>query len=378
MVIGFDAKRAFRNNTGLGNYSRILLCSLATLQDDIECILYSPKMSGEYTKFFSSYAKISTRQPSGIYRWFPNTWRSIGISRLMRDDRIEIYHGLSHELPHLLSRRIYRVVTIHDLVAWRYPQYFSTIDAIIHRIKMKHACKTSDIVVAISEQTKRDLIEFAHVPEEKIRVLYQSCDEQFWMPIAAERVETVRNTYNLPEKYLITIGTVEERKNQLAIVEAMQRLPDDIHLVIIGRPKGKYGKSVQKAITESRTTHRIHWIHNADFEDFPALYAGSIASVYVSRFEGFGIPILESMCSGTAVLTSNCSSMPEVGGDAVLYANPDDLDEIAHQMQRLVEDSQLRNELIARGRERIQLFSAQHISDQYRQLYKELMQNRKR
>ncbi|KWW31649.1 MAG: Glycosyltransferase [bacterium P3] len=372
MIIGFDAKRAFRNNTGLGNYSRMLICSLASAHQDVQVILYAPQMSGYYKSFFSSYANISTRQPRGWRSLLPSLWRGFGISRHLQGDRVNIYHGLSHELPHLIPSRIRRVVTIHDLVAWRYPQYFNVIDAFIHRVKMRHSCHSADIVVAISEQTKNDIIHYLHIPESKIRVLYQSCDEIFWQPVTEEDIASVRQSYHLPDRYIISVGTVEERKNQLAIIEALSRLPEWVHLVLVGRSRGRYGRLVRRSIEEKGLSQRVHWLTDARFSDFPALYAASSAAAYMSFFEGFGIPILEAMCSGTVVLTSNCSSMPEVGGDAVLYADPRRSDEIAAQLLRLLTDDVLRADLLSRSRQRIQRFTAEKIGDDFYRLYVEL------
>ena len=373
MVIGFDAKRAFRNNTGLGNYSRMLVCSLASSHQDVRSILYAPQMSGYYKTFFSCYANISTHQPQGWRRFFPSLWRGFGISRHLKEDRVDIYHGLSHELPHLIPSGIRRVVTIHDLVAWRYPQYLGKMEAAMHRIKMCHSCNIADVVVAISEQTKRDIMEFMHIPESKIRVLYQSCDELFWEPVTPEAIASARDTYRLPENYILSVGTVEDRKNQLNLVEAMKHLPDEVHLVIVGRARGKYGKTVQRAIADGTLSQRVHWLHNVEFSDFPALYAGSRAVAYVSRFEGFGIPILEAMCSGAVVLTSNCSSMPEVGGDAVLYADPEQPAEIAKQLMRLWSDEALCADLRSRSRERIQQFTQEKVSQEFYKLYCEVL-----
>ena len=221
MVIGFDAKRAFQNNTGLGNYSRMLLCGLASEHQNLRAFLYSPRISGEYAKYFSGYANISTRTPSSIDRFFPDIWRRFGVTVHLSEDKVKLFHGLSHELPHGIPRSIKRVVTMHDLIVWRYPQFYKPLDRVVHRIKQRHSCRIADMVVAISEQTKRDLMEYLHVPESKIRVIYQSCDPMFWEPVAESDIDYVRSTYHLPEKYVICVGTIEERKNQLAVVKAM-------------------------------------------------------------------------------------------------------------------------------------------------------------
>lgn len=377
MIIGYDAKRAFQNTTGLGNYSRMLVCGLASEFQDFHAFLYAPKVSGFYKSFFSCYANISSRSPRGFDRWLPSLWRNFGVSMHLTGDNVQLYHGLSHELPHRIPSKIKKIVTVHDLVSWRFPQYFSPIDALIHRVKMLHSCKIADVVVAISNQTKSDLVEFMKVPENKIRVLYQSCDPMFWQPVEASDIEIVKEKYLLPEKYVIAVGTIEERKNQLAVVEAMEKLPDDIHLILVGKRRGKYGSQVAEEVAKQGFTSRIRMIENADFEDFPALYANSMASVYMSKFEGFGIPILEAMCSGTPVLTSNCSSMPEVGGDAVLYADPNSVDDIAAQLKRLVGDEALRADLLKKAEVQKQKFSEKRVTAAFHDLYTELIEGDK-
>lgn len=357
MVIGFDAKRAFQNNTGLGNYSRMLLCGLASEHQNLRAFLYSPRISGEYAKYFSGYANISTRTPSSIDRFFPDIWRRFGVTVHLSEDKVKLFHGLSHELPHGIPRSIKRVVTMHDLIVWRYPQFYKPLDRVVHRIKQRHSCRIADVVVAISEQTKRDLMEYLHVPESKIRVIYQSCDPMFWEPVAESDIDYVRSTYHLPEKYVICVGTIEERKNQLAVVKAMAQLPADVHLVIVGKNHGGYHAVLSGAIRSNGLTERVHILHDADFEDFPALYAGAVASVYMSLFEGFGIPILESMCCGTPVVTSNVSSMPEAGGDAALYADPKNPDEIAARLKSIIDDPVLRSQLVEKGKVQCQKFT---------------------
>lgn len=373
MVIGFDAKRAFRNNTGLGNYSRMVICGLSQAHSEVRSFLYSPSVDGEYQKFFSCYANVSTRKPSGIDRLFPNLWRRWGVTFHLKSDEIDLFHGLSHELPHGIPRSIKKVVTMHDLIVWRYPQYYKAFDRFVHRLKQRHACRIADIVVAISEQTKQDLIKFLHVPESKIRVLYQSCDQQFWEPVKEADIEYVREQYSLPEKYIICVGTVEDRKNQKAVVKAFAELPEDVHLVIVGRSHKIYGVEVKAEARSQKVADRVHYITDAEFADFPALYAGAVASVYASKFEGFGIPIIESMCCGTPVVTSNVSSMPEAGGDAALYASPDNPHEIAQQLQRLLDDPALRQECVEKGRKHIEKFSHENIVNDFYNLYCSLL-----
>ena len=179
----------------------------------------------------------------------------------------------------------------------------------------------------------------------------------------------MRSTYELPEKYIVCVGSIEERKNQVAAVQALAELPEDIHLVIVGHPHGGYIHQLNSEIKHKRLNKRVHILSDADFGDFPALYANAIASVYVSQFEGFGIPILESMCCDTPVVTSNTSSMPEAGGVAALYASPDKPHEIAQQLQRIIDSPQFRNELVEKGRQQREKFEPKRIIADFYSLY---------
>ena len=375
MVIGYDAKRAFCNRTGLGNYSRGVIAGVLRVarDNDTRAMLYTPYAEPSFADYFADMPHAVVRQPQGLWRCMPNLWRTLAPAQHVYLDDVQLYHGLSHELPLFLPAEMRKVVTMHDLIVRRYPQYFSLFDRVIHRIKQRHACRVADIVVAISEQTKRDIIEFINIPESKIRVLYQSCDEIFWMPVDDEKVAAVRKSYSLPENYIISVGTVEERKNQVAAVRALAQLPADIALVVVGRPRGSYPRQVRSAVRECRLEHRVLFLENASFADFPALYAGAIASVYMSRFEGFGIPVLESLCCDTPVVTSNISSMPEAGGDAALYADPDDVPAIAAHLRRLAEDNAFRQECIAKGRTQRMKFAPEKVSQEMLALYNSLL-----
>ena len=373
MVIGYDAKRVYKNKTGLGNYSRMLVGGVARNCHEAVCKLYSPDISGSFADFFSGDTNIEAVQPSGLARLFPHLWRSYGIATRLTSDGVQIFHGLSHELPHFIPKKVKKVVTMHDLIVWRYPHLFPLFDRTVYRTKMRHSCKIADIVVAASEQTKRDLQEFLHVPEQKIRVVYQSCDPIFWQPVTDEAKADVRSRYQLPEHYIICVGTIERRKNQASVVEALAKLPEELHLVIVGGHRTKYYDTVVATIKRLGLEPRVHIIDKAQFADFPALYANAEMSMYVSEFEGFGIPVLESMCCDTPVITSNVSSMPEVGGEAVLYVNPEEVDDIAAKALQLHNDEALRLKLVEKGRGQRKKFTTDVISRQMVDLYKEAL-----
>ena len=368
MVIAYDAKRAFCNGTGLGNYSRSVIAGAAG-SGRVDALLYTPRADSRFAHWHDGLQGVAVRRPKGLWRLAPDLWRSWARAQEVRAGEVQIYHGLSHELPCGLPRGVKKMVTMHDLIVRRFPRYFSLFDRVVHRLKQRHACRVADVVLAISEQTRRDLIDFMHVPEEKIKVVYQSCDRMFWRWRHDDRaIAAVRTKYRLAERYVVCVGTVEERKNQLAVIEACRRLPEDVQLVIVGRPRGDYGRKVVQACGG-----RVKLLGHADFADFPALYGGAVASVYLSRFEGFGIPVLESLCCDCPVVASNVSSMPEAGGDAALYAAPDDAAAVAAHLLHLLGDEALRRRCIEKGRLQKMKFAPEKVAADMMAVYRSLL-----
>ena len=373
MIIGYDAKRAFRNNSGLGNYSRMVIGGVCREGHGmVKSLLFTPTTKGRHTHYFDDIQEVEVRQPKGLWAMAGGLWRSVWSGLCARREGVDIYHGLSHELPLFLGNGVKKVVTMHDLIVRRYPEFFKPADRIIHRLKMRHACRVADMVIAISEQTKCDLVDMMHVPEEKIRVVYQSCDPIFWNPPSAT-LPPSHSAVQLPERYIIAVGTVEERKNQVAAVRALALLPEDVCLVVVGRPRGHYPQQVRRVAKELGVDHRVIFLQNAVFSDFPALYRGAVASVYMSVFEGFGIPVLESLCCDCPVVTSNVSSMPEAGGDAALYAAPDDYRTLAAHLSRLLSDPAFRNSQIEKGRTQRLKFAPEKVSQDMLALYRSLL-----
>lgn len=375
MKIGYDAKRAFRNNSGLGNYSRMVIGGIVESGAEEKELLFTPRVKGRHEHYFDELRDkgygLSVVVPNGLWKLAPSVWRSVGCVGAVKSEGVELFHGLSHELPYGLPKSVRKIVTMHDLIVLRYPEFFKWVDRVIHRVKMRHACRVADVVVAISEQTKRDLVDLMHVPEEKIRVVYQSCDPIFWNKEYKD-LEDIKSKYSLPERYVLCVGTVEERKNQATVVRALSLLPENVCLVVVGRPRGEYPAEVRRVAKESGVEDRVLFLENADFTDFPMLYNGAVASVYMSVFEGFGIPVLESLCCDTPVVTSNVSSMPEAGGDAALYAAPTDYKTIASHLRRLLDDEVFRQERIEKGRIQRMKFAPKKVTADMMAVYKSL------
>ena len=371
MVIGFDAKRAFCNATGLGNYSRMIIGGLAELHPEMELRLYTPYRTETFQSQFSDCGQVSVVEPS-VKLGSNALWRSYRVSKAIKHDGLDLFHGLSHELPHGLPSGLPAVVTMHDLAVWRFPQYFPKLDRLTYRKKQRFACDRADRIIAVSGQTKQDLIDILGVPEEKISVVYQACHPQFAAIVEQEVRQRVRSKYGLPERYVLCVGTIEERKNQRAVVQAFKALDEELHLVIVGK-KQHYAQIVEEEILRQGLSSRVRMMEGVDFADLPALYAEAVCSVYMSVFEGFGIPVLESMCCGTPVVCSNRSSLPEVGGEAALLVDPSDVEAIASAIRELATDADYRQLKSKMALEQAALFSKEKVIGDLINVYSQLV-----
>lgn len=384
MNIGFDAKRAFHNNTGLGNYSRTLINGLARLYPDNKYILFNPKRTEKYTKpAFTNVYEINPK--TFLSKRFSSIWRSTWVKKDLQKLNIQLYHGLSHEIPVGINEiNVPSVVTIHDLIFEKYPKQFNRIDVEIYRKKFRYACQHADRIIAISKQTKNDIVSLYSINEKKIDICYQSCDPAFSIPVDAAEKEKIRKKYDLPDSFFLYVGSIIERKNLLNIVKAMLLLPKsiDIPLVVIGNGRD-YKKLVEAFINENHLNKKIIFLsdrpavkNDAAFqkpETLATIYQMSTALIYPSFYEGFGLPVLEALWCRTAVITSNLSCLPETGGDAAYYVNPSSPNEIAEAMKNLFEDVRLRHSMIIKGWEHAQNFTLEKCTASVMQVYKKIL-----
>lgn len=376
MKIGFDAKRAFQNNTGLGNYSRTLISSLVKDFPGEDWFLFAPKQTTMYDLRYMPALKVVT-PAHALHRWFKSAWRSRFIVKDLLRHHINIFHGLSHELPFGIHKSgIHTVVTMHDLIFERYPEQYNPIDVLTYRRKAKYACRYANRVVAISEQTKQDLITYYHTPAEKIDVVYQSCDPAFAKTHSAADIAAMVAKYQLPSQYFLYVGSLIERKNLLGIVTAMNILKGtlDIPLVVLGSGSG-YKKKVKSYLEANGLGNRVIFLNEKarlQNEELPLLYQGAVALIYPSLFEGFGIPILEALWSRTPVITSHGSCFAETAGNAALYVNPRDSATIAEAMKKVAGDPQLVAEMREKGWQHAQQFTPEKCAATMMEVYKKI------
>ncbi len=373
MKIGFDAKRAFNNSTGLGNYSRLVILSLLENFPEHQYYLFTPTIDEKFKNIFIEYNNVEIIAPENyLHKKFHAAWRSYSIGDIVNDLSLDIFHGLSNEIPNgINSDKTKTVVTIHDLIFLRYPDYYNTIDAYIYKKKFKRACKNADLILAISKQTKADISDYFKIDDQKIKVLYQDCDDAFAKQYSTIEKENISAKYNLPKQFILSVGTIEKRKNQLTILKALAKLSSDWSLVLIGK-KTDYAKELFDFATKNNLHNRLQIFENINFEDLPIIYQCSLVFVYISEFEGFGIPLLEAMKSEIPIITSNTSSLPEVIGPNGNCISPFDNDAIVSFINNELQSKETISKILTEAKERTLLFDKNLLAKTLMDFYKEL------
>lgn len=348
MKIAFDAKRAYCNFTGLGNHSRTTLDILTRYFPDNDYVLYTPKV--KHTQLTDSYLRNSalhTVQPTG---WLKGSlWRTYRLAHEASQEKADVFHGLSNELPCGLSQKgIPSVVTIHDVAFHTFPDMYQWIDRQIYDRKWKYALSHADSIIAISESTKRDILRYYDVEKSKIRVIYQPAAPYYYTADCIRaREEKVAH-----RPFLLYVGSINSRKNLLGAVRALEMLPASVRLplVVVGNGR-EYMQEVQRYIE----AHRLHeWVEfRTKVEDaqLHELYATARAFIYPSFCEGFGLPLVEARLSGCPVISSNLSSLPEAAGPYSLLTDPHDTQALSQALDRLITDDDLHRQLSVKGRE---------------------------
>ena len=371
MRIGFDAKRLFCNHRGLGNYSRDLIRILNQYYPENQYDLFTPKIkinvpiNPENTQII---------QPTGIYKLLPSSvWRSIGIKTDIKRLGDDIFHGLSQELPVGIEKLpVKKVITFHDAIFIRYPELYPASYRKIFTMKNMQSCRIADKIIAISEQSKLDAIEFFNADPKKVEVIYQGCNNIFRQKVLPETKEQIKNKYNLPADYLLFVGAIEPRKNIAAIFHAIYQEKIDLPLVVVGR-KTDYANELIILAGELKILSKIHFLHNVETADLPAMYQMAQLLIYPSVFEGFGIPILEALCSETPVITSEGSCFEETGGKFSRYVQPHDAAEIGTAIKLVLSDSDLQKKMKSEGLIHAEKFTDDKIARNIYNVYAECL-----
>ena len=374
LTIGYDAKRALSNGTGLGNYCRTLLNDLGTTDTTDSFRLYVPDLGRDDLRsqlIMPANMKLVTPS-TGLQKALSSMWRIKGIVNDLRRDGIDIYHRLTGELPFgISSTGIKSVVTIHDLIFMRHPEYYSPINVAIYKWKFRNAIRQANRIIAISECTRRDIMELGEIDDSRIDVVYQSCDTRFHLQVSPEQKQDVRARYSLPKRYVLFVGTIEERKNALLAAQALPYLSDEIHLVLVGRQTA-YAKTITSFARQNGLANRIHMLSGVPTSDLYAIYQQAECFVYPSRYEGFGIPVIEAIQSRLPVIACTGSCLEEAGGPDNVYVDPDEPQEMAMAIKSITDNPDAARQIVTRSLDYIRRFENGNVAQEMLNVYRSM------
>ncbi|MDE6577225.1 MAG: glycosyltransferase family 4 protein [Muribaculaceae bacterium] len=379
MIIGYDGKRAVNNMTGLGNYSRLVIASMAEAYPTSKMLVYTPKLrENPRLKELQAYHNVEFRLPAAA-GFKGSLWRTFGITNNLKADNVEVFHGLSNELPlNIESAGLPSVVTMHDVIYRRRPQCYNAIDRIIYDFKYGRSCHNATRIIAVSQRTKDDVVELYGINPDKIDVIYQGCDSSFRNLLPEDKLEGIRRRLMLPQRYILQVGTIEERKNLALTVRALSTLPKGIKLLVVGRDRKGYLGKVMSIAKELGIASRIDVRHDISFSDLPAVCQLAEVIVYPSYYEGFGIPVLEGLESRRPVVAATGSCLEEAGGDAAFYINPDDAREMGELLRGLTDGTIPYTDRIAKGMEYAKRFAADDMAEKIMATYEKALSEYKR
>ena len=370
--IGFDATRLLNNFTGFGNYGRNLVSDLVNHYPKNEILLFSQEVTqSDETANIVGLPMVGVCSPPKWRRYF---WRSFGMRLDLYQARLDLFHGLAHEIPRAAySTRIPKVVTVCDVIYKHFPESYSNSVIEAKDAALKNACSRADHIVAISESTKSDLIQFFNINPDHISVVYPSASQNFQESVSTHDLALVKDRYALPTRYLLYVGSITERKNLLGACKALFHIPesDRIPLVVIGKHSGY----VQKVYQYLQANNLSRWVYFREVEsnsDLALIYKGADLFIYPSLYEGFGMPILEALMSGVPVVTSNTSSMPEVAGPQSTLVDPTNSEEIAHAITQLQDVTSQRDHIIELGHAHSTQFANSEVAKSLANVYKHL------
>lgn len=363
-------------NAGVSRFTYALLDGLSHLEQDQA---YTAFINGSET----DAASATSLAHAGHMRLLPTrwatgrpeqriAWEQIALPLQLRRERMDVFHSPVNVLPERLPCA--SVVTVHDLAFERFPQYFRPTRRLYQHTFTRRSVHAATLVVAVSQSTKRDVVERFAVPEERVRVIHPAIDTDF-RPVDDDRtLAAFRARHGLPDRYILFLGTLEPRKNLLTLIEAYARLRQetaDAPQLILAGGQGWYYQAVLERIQMLQLEQYITLAGYVAREEQPLWYAGAELFVYPSIYEGFGLPIAEALACGTPTITSNVSSMPEAGGTVALQVAPEDSVHLAHAMRRMLADTSVRQRTRVEGPRWTSRFSVARMAVAYADVYRE-------
>jgi glycosyltransferase involved in cell wall biosynthesis len=374
MRIGIDARSVLKQRTGVGNYTYNLIKNLSRIDRENSYILFY----SHHKNVRSAIPKFDNPNFQSKFIRFPNKLLNLmwGTLRIPKIDwlvgEVDVYHSPNYNLNMLGKGK--SLMTIHDLNFFAYRKYSISSARWHYAFKIKSYARQVDAITVVSESTKREVLRYLEVPEAKVHVVYNGYSPIFRPLEQSENTRRILEKYNIKGKFILFVGTLEPRKNIQGLIRAYHqcKAKDDFLLVLAGGKGWKY-KHFFRLVENLKLENRVVFTWYVPDTELPALYNQASVFVYPSLYEGFGIPPLEAMACGLPVIVSNTTSMPEVVGDAGVYVDPNDVEQISHSIDTVLSDDQLRNSMKEKGLERAEGFSWEKTAREILGLYQKLV-----
>lgn len=368
MRIGLDARLPYYQMGGISQYILYLLPALAEIDRENDYVIFHSRKDGRsYQPSAANFGRRNLWTPCHhrLERW--------AMAAELLPHRLDLLHSPDFIPPAAGAKK--RVITVHDLNFYYYPQFLTAESRRYYLEQIEWAVRAADHIMADSHQTRQDLIEKLNLPAEKVTTIHLAANPIYARPRPAEHVKQILTHYNLPSGYILFVGTLEPRKNVPALIKTYHRLRQetavDVPLVLAGR-KGWLYDEIFATIDELKLRGHVHHLENLPDEEIACLYTAAGVLALPSHYEGFGLPVLEAMHNGCPVICSNRGSLPEVGGSAALLLDPDDIDAWVEAIHRVLSDSELRREMIAKGYPQAQGFTWRRTAEATLVIYRQV------
>lgn len=375
MKIAIDISQIVYEGTGVAKYTRELVNNLLSIDKENEYVLFGlswgrRNILTEYHREIENLNnKVSSKFfpiPQSIANTFWNRWHLVNAETFI--GKVDIFHSSDWIQPPIAAKKI---TTVHDLVVYKYPEASHPYIIETQKRRLAWVKKECHMILTDSYATKNDLIKILHFDSDIIDVIYPGIGNEY-RPVNEEEKKRIRQKYNLLDDYILTVGTIEPRKNLKAVLSAFERFlhhpliaskKQPIEMVIVG--KTGWGEGI-------KATKYIHQLGFVQQEDLPGLYSGATFFIYPSLYEGFGFPVIEAMACGTPVITSNRGSLEEITKDAAVIAEIEMPEDIAIRMTQLNVDDNLRKDLVKKGKENAARFTWKKTAEQVIAAYEKL------
>lgn len=375
MRIGFNAVLLEERISGITEHINNILSSILKIDKNNEYICYFSKLIKEKDlQFFKNAKCIKTNLTNNAYKRI--LIEQFYWSRQLIKDKIDIYHSPFFHLPLRISSKIKTVLTVHDLIAIKYPETVTKPRALFLKFAVSTSIKKADKIIALSSNTKKDIMELYNIPSDKIEVIYNGINNNYKIIKDLLELNRVREKLNLPEKYILFVGHLEPRKNIIRLIKAYNILREKFKikekLVIVGKENWFY-QPIYDTVRRNKLENEVVFLNYVLKENMPYVYNCALLFVFPSLYEGFGLPPLEAMACGIPVVSSSNPPMSEVVDKSALLMNPYDINDMAEKIYQGLNDYNLRKNLIEKGFERIKLFNWDKFAEKTIKVYHSLI-----